>query len=110
MEDLEKNNIQDAEVDEVNISKKKKNKNYNAEIILILIIGLLLGVMLKAEALKNISVGFSDYKIKGGQQGYDLDAIEDKLIEEGKKQQEEAAQAAQEKAGAQPTMPTKMEK
>ncbi|EKE20913.1 MAG: hypothetical protein ACD_7C00429G0003 [uncultured bacterium] len=97
MEDQEKNNIQEAQVSEVDANKKVnlsvatdglKSKNYHTEIILIFIIGLLLGIMVKAESLKKVSIGFSDYKLKGGAQEYNLDEIEKKMIEESKKKQE----------------------
>ncbi len=93
MEDQEKNDIQDAQISEVGTTDKKiKNKNYHTEIILIFIIGLLLGVMVKAEALKKVSMGFSDYKVSGGTQGYDLDEIEKQVTEKMKKEQSEAPQ------------------
>lgn len=96
MEDLEKNDIKDAEIEETSVDKKEDKKNYRTEIILIFIIGLLLGIMIKAESLKKVSIGFSDYKVTGGAQGYDLDEIEEKLIQESKAKQEEAANAQQE--------------
>lgn len=89
MEDQEKNNIQDAQIiDEPGNVKVKEGKNYHTEIILIFIIGLLLGIMIKAESLKRVSIGFSDYRVTGGSQGYNLDEIEKKMIEESKQQQE----------------------
>lgn len=89
MEDQEKNSIQDAQIiNEPGNVKVKKGKNYHTEIILIFIIGLLLGIMIKAESLKKVSIGFSDYRVMGGSQGYNLDEIEKKMIEESKKQQE----------------------
>jgi hypothetical protein len=98
MEDKEKNEIQDAEVvqvaQEVNIEETKNN--YRTEIILILIIGLLLGVMIKAEALKTLSIGFSDYKVKGGTQAYDTVTIEKKMKEEAELKKAQAQEAAKE--------------
>ncbi|HBI17416.1 MAG: hypothetical protein UR60_C0016G0018 [Candidatus Moranbacteria bacterium GW2011_GWF2_34_56] len=89
MEDQERSNIQDAQiVDEPGNANVKKGKKYHTEIILIFIIGLLLGIMIKAESLKKVSIGFSDYRVTGGSQGYDLNEIEKKMIEESKKQQE----------------------
>lgn len=88
MEDQEKKEIHDAEIEKIEGAEKKDKKNYRTEIILILIIGLLLGIMIKAEALKKLSIGFSDYKVRGGAQSYDLDAIEKRLTEEAKAQEE----------------------
>lgn len=91
MEDLEEKDIQDAEIEETG-EKKDKKRNYRTEIILIFVIGLLLGIMLKAESLKKVSIGFSDYKVMGGSQEYNLDEIEKRLTDESKKQQEESVQ------------------
>lgn len=99
MEDQEKNDVQDAQIEEVIEEKDALKKNYRTEVILILIIGLLLGVMIKAESLKKLSIGFSDYKVSGGTQGYDLAEIEKRLLEESKKAKEEANQAANPVAG-----------
>lgn len=97
MEDQEKNDIQDAQISEVTeVDDKSKNKkNYHTEIILIFVIGLLLGIMLKAESLKKISIGFSDYKVTGGAQEYKLDEIEKELMEkaEADAEQTEPTQA-----------------
>lgn len=94
MEDQEKNDIQDAQISETEETgdKLKNKKNYHTEIILIFIIGLLLGIMIKAESLKKVSIGFSDYRVKGGSQEYKLDDIEKKLMEKAEKEQ--AGQAA----------------
>lgn len=98
MEDKEKNEVQDAEISEIEntIEEGDNKKSYRTEIILILIIGLLLGIMIKAEALKNLSIGFSDYRVTGGAQGYDTQAIEKKMKEEMELKKAEAEAAAQE--------------
>lgn len=95
MEDLEKKDIQDAQVTEIDGDKEPKSKSYRTEIILIFVIGLLLGIMVKAESLKKISIGFSDYRVTGGAQEYDLDGIEERLIQESEAQQQEGAAANQ---------------
>lgn len=97
MEDKEKNDIQNDEigndiVTEPDSREKSKKRGYQMEIILIFIIGLLLGIMAKAESLKTVSIGFSDYRLKGGIQEYNLDEIEKKIIEEAEKMQQEAQQ------------------
>lgn len=106
MEDKEKKEIQEAEIDEIKSSDNEDDKvideiggdkkNYRTEIILIFIIGLLLGVMIKAEALKSLSIGFSDYKVKGGKQGYDVMAIEKKMKEEAEMKRAQAEAATKE--------------
>lgn len=105
MEDKEKNEIKDAEINDISEEAKvKKDKNnYRTEIVLIFIIGILLGVMVKAEALKSLSIGFSDYKVKGGTQAYDIIEIEKKMKEDAemkKAQAEEAAKSGSAQPGA----------
>jgi hypothetical protein len=115
MEDKETKNIKDAQIDEIKVEdkieetieekKEVKKNDYRTEVILIVVIGVLLGIMLKAEALKRVSIGFDDYAAKTGKQGYDISAIEKKLIQES----EDAAasqQAAQGQAGAGATTDT----
>ncbi len=92
MEETEKKDIQDAEISQIDKEENAK-KNYRTEIILIFVIGLLIGVMAKAEAIKKLSIGFNDYKVEARAQGYDIEAIEKSLFEES----EEAA--AQEETG-----------
>ncbi|MDY0302336.1 MAG: hypothetical protein RBR98_00940 [Candidatus Moranbacteria bacterium] len=111
MEEKEKNEIRDAEIDEIESDSENNDntqKNYRTEVILILIIGLLLGIMLKAEALKNISIGFSDYKVKGGLQAYDVEQIEKEIKEKQEAQKAEAeanAKKAQEATNGEQAMP-----
>lgn len=94
MEETEKKDIQDAEISEVDKEETTK-KNYRTEIILIFVIGLLVGVMAKAEAIKRISIGFNDYKAETRTHGYDIEAIEKSLFEEA----EEEAAAQEETTG-----------
>ena len=97
MEETEKKDIQDAEIDQVDGDQNKKEKNnYRTEIVLILVIGVLLGIMIKAEALKRISIGFNDYKVISRTQEYDIEAIEKQLVEEAKKVAEDEEEAVME--------------
>ena len=96
-ENEKKDEIKEAEF----FSVAGGRRNYRLEIVLILIIGFLLGVMLKTESLKRVAIGFNDYKITTGKQGYDIEAIEKKLLDDNKKAMEEAkAKAEKAKANA----------
>jgi hypothetical protein len=53
-------------------NKLKRIKWLKMEMIFFLILGLLLGVALKTEAVKKITIGFDDYKISSMKQGYDF--------------------------------------
>ena len=68
----------------------KRKGDLAFELVLIFILGFLLGVTIKTEAAKRVTIGFNDYKIEQAKQGYDFAAIKEGL----KKSQEQAEQAA----------------
>lgn len=94
MGETEKKNIQDAEIGPVDQEEIIK-KNYRTEIVLIFVIGLLIGVMIKSEALKRISVGFEDYKVVAKTQGYDIEAIERNLFKEAEEAQKAESESVE---------------
>lgn len=69
-----------AEQEQQDITEKKKC-NFGVEPILILILGILMGVVLKTEAVKRITIGFNDYRIPYLKQSYDMDKMYKDLIE-----------------------------
>ncbi len=69
-----------------NVPEKKLSQR--VEWILILILGFLLGVAIKTEASKRITIGFNDYKVENLKQDYDISKIQSDLIEKAKSQQE----------------------
>lgn len=78
---------------------KKKRREAMFELGLFLVLGILIGITLKTEAVKKITMGFSDYQIKKVQQSYDISAIKKKLEDQMAQQQMEAQaqmQASQE--------------
>lgn len=76
--------------------EKKKKREVIFELALFLILGVLLGITIKTEAVKRITIGFNDYKIVDGQNGYNLEEIE-KVLE----QKATTAQDIQQSAEAQ---------
>lgn len=96
------NEIKDAEIEALagespQVSKKKK---VNVELILFLILGFLLGVVVKTEAGKRITVGFEDYKIAALQRGYDLNQVQKNVAEKAKAEQEKNGDAPAEDGDA----------
>ena len=59
--------------------EKKKKREVVFELALFLILGILLGITIKTEAVKRITIGFNDYKIVDGKQGYNFQEMENKL-------------------------------
>lgn len=55
--------------------EKKKKREVLFELALFLILGILLGITIKTEAVKRITIGFNDYKTAGGESAYNFDEI-----------------------------------
>lgn len=64
-------------------------KSFKVELALFFILGLLLGVTIKTEAMKRITIGFDDYQLEDSSQAYDITAAESRLTKEA---QDKAAQ------------------
>ena len=73
----------------IEMDEKKKKADFYIELALFLILGILMGIALKTEAVKKITVGFDDYKMKFFSQNYDLNKLQDEQIQ---KMNEEQAQ------------------
>lgn len=89
-------NIKEAEIiieNEAENKDKAKQENPHVEKFLILILGILIGITLKTEAIKRITIGFDDYLMKYYEQSYDLNKMQDeqiqKMIEEQEVQESE---------------------
>lgn len=82
----------EAEIEEVLPEKKSKIDDFKIELILFFILGILLGITIKTEATKRITIGFYDYQLKSASQAYNASEIKKKLIEEAEKQKETAGQ------------------
>lgn len=81
----EENKIQDGEVvfeDEAQTEtrKKKRRNDLYIELVLFFILGVLIGITLKTEALKRITIGYSDYQMEIKSQDYDINKLEADLI------------------------------
>lgn len=72
-------------------SDKKLKRGAIFEMILFFILGILVGITVKTEAVKKITIGFSDYKIASGKSSYDIESMKKNL----EQQQAEAVQADQ---------------
>lgn len=84
----EENKIQDGEVvfeDEAQAEtrKKKRRNDLYIELVLFFILGILIGITLKTEALKRITIGYNDYQMEAKIQDYDINKLEADLAKEG---------------------------
>jgi len=92
--------LETEELSEEEKKEKKKKRDYVLEMALFLILGILIGITIKTEAVKRITIGFNDYQLKNGTQAFNIDQMQADL-----EQQAQAAQAAQQNAGAEDQSP-----
>ncbi|HRY82906.1 MAG TPA: hypothetical protein P5232_04390 [Candidatus Moranbacteria bacterium] len=59
---------------------KKRKYDFYMELVLFLVLGILIGVALKTEAVKRITMGFDDYKMKIMKQDFDINKIEEDIL------------------------------
>ncbi|MFA6047838.1 MAG: hypothetical protein WCV59_05185 [Parcubacteria group bacterium] len=73
--------VNDAKTKEIhdgddNGNTKRGKRDYYIELALFLILGILLGVAIKTEAVKKVTIGFNDYKMKIMNQDFDINKLE----------------------------------
>lgn len=74
--------IKDAEVEEIKkeetpMEKEKRAKrDFYVELVLFLILGVLIGIVVKTEANKRVTIGFNDYKMKIGAAQYSINKLQ----------------------------------
>ncbi len=66
---------------------RKKKREMIFEFALFLILGILIGITIKTEAVKKITIGFDDYQIESGKNRYDIAGIEAGLEQKALEQQ-----------------------
>ncbi|KKP97638.1 MAG: hypothetical protein US25_C0005G0003 [Candidatus Moranbacteria bacterium GW2011_GWE1_36_7] len=64
------------------VLEKKKRREVIFEMMLFLVLGMLLGVTLKTEAIKKVTIGFNDYQIVKPAESYDVAALKKNLDEQ----------------------------
>lgn len=85
----------ETEIETSDVIEKKKRREVIFEMALFFVLGLLLGVTIKTEATKRITIGFNDYQIKASQQRYDVAELKKNLDEKMAEQQATQSAAAQ---------------
>jgi hypothetical protein len=70
--------------------EKKRKREVIFELVLFFVLGVLIGITVKTEAVKRITIGFSDYKITSEKNSYNIEDMQKSL-----EQQTAAAQAIQ---------------
>jgi hypothetical protein len=73
MEETQKQNEnQDEEILRSEFSQEPSEALTKGKIAFLLVIGFLLGVSIKAQALRTVTIGYSDYKLKKFEGSFDL--------------------------------------
>jgi hypothetical protein len=86
----EENKIQDGEIISEEqplpqIRKRKKTDLY-IELVLFFILGILIGITLKTEAEKRVTIGYNDYQMSINKQDYDINKLQADLIKKSAEQ------------------------
>ncbi len=91
----EENKISEAEVEKIEKIETERNKKMDVyiEFALIFILGILIGIAVKTEANKKITIGFDDYQMKLSKQDFNINNLQ---FEVAKKNVEEAKMAEDE--------------
>lgn len=61
-------------------SRNKKMDKY-VEFVLIFILGVLIGIAIKTEAVKKITIGFDDYQMESAKQDFDINKLQVEVTE-----------------------------
>jgi hypothetical protein len=102
---IEEEKIQDAEVEKIEIKnasvgeenaeiEQNKKKDFYVELVLLFILGVLIGIAIKTEASKKITMGFDDYQMKIARQDYNINQLQTDLTKKS------IESAATDKSGA----------
>lgn len=84
----EENKIKDGEVKEFSEEsfsentttvRKKRRSDFYIEMVLFFILGVLIGITLKTEASKRITIGYNDYQMNIHLQDYDINKLQTDL-------------------------------
>lgn len=89
---LEENGEQESlqnEEEALEPKRKRSKADYYVEIALFLILGVLVGVAIKNEAVKKITIGHDDYMMKVARQDYSLNQIQADLLKKKMEAEEE---------------------
>lgn len=85
---LQEENLSQSSLDEKEAEKKRK-KEVIFELALFLILGFLIGITVKTEAVKRVTMGFNDYQVSVTK-NYNISEIKKELVAKMAEQQIEA--------------------
>ena len=106
-QDLEDANEQAPIENEIERTSKRRNE-FIFEMSLFLVLGVLVGITIKTEAIKKITIGFNDYQLTKPAQSYDIAGIK-KNLDDTNARQQTAQQSMQQSQLQQQASPTPIE-
>lgn len=100
---VEAENLNSGVTEETNLNEKaaidlNKKKDFYIELVLIFILGILIGIAVKTEADKKITIGFNDYQMKIAKQDFNINQLQADVT---KKSMEQSAATNQDATGQQ---------
>jgi hypothetical protein len=99
MDEIKNDYVNEAETKEMNGDAKRGKRDYYIELVLFLILGILLGVALKTEAVKRVTMGYNDYKMKIMSQDFDVNKLQKDMLAKQMEAAKEEQKAGQEETG-----------
>ncbi len=81
-------------------TKEEKKVDFRFELVLFLILGFLLGVVIKTEASKWVTIGYNDGSVVSEKQGYNFEKIEKEIADKSEAASEQASQSQGESIGS----------
>ena len=87
---MENQTLFEEKSEEKGILDKFKVNEQVFNLIFFLVLGVLLGIGIKTEAVKRVTIGFNDYKIKSTGEMYDIGKVQERLNEEAQQEEENA--------------------
>jgi hypothetical protein len=69
---------------------EKLKDDFKVRLVLLFLLGLLLGFIIKSEAVESLVIGFDDYRVDAHSQEYDFNEIEDEMNAKIEKMKAEA--------------------
>lgn len=83
-------------------SRNKKMDKY-VEFILIFILGVLIGIAIKTEAVKKITIGFDDYQMESAKQDFDINKLQSEIVKKNTEDAKAVENQTQEPGDVVPT-------
>ena len=69
-----------AETTDTKKEAEKLKRDYYIELVLFLVLGILVGIAIKTEASRRVTIGYNDYKMKLGSSQYSINKLQSEWV------------------------------